>query len=62
MKSFIAIKFVILAVSVTVRKIESKVLPESQKIYVSIATTIRFLLGPKNYILYESAEVGTPIN
>lgn len=45
-----AIMFVILVDSVAVRKIEFKVLPDNQNMDVLIATTIIFLLGPKNLI------------
>ncbi len=45
-----AIKLVILVVSLALRKMEFKVLPDNQNIDVLIATTITFLLGPKNLI------------
>jgi hypothetical protein len=45
-----AIKLVILFVAATVRKTEFKVFPDNQNIYVLIATTIKFLLGPKYFI------------
>ena len=47
-KSFMAIMLVIYVDSVTVRKIEFKVLPDNQNSYLSIATTIIFFPGPKN--------------